>query len=236
MMWRRRVLGLLIVASLAAACVAPPPPLDDVAIDQLDELDLPAPAATSVIRRAQEITVRIRSLGCEQFGVGSGFILPGGIVVTNRHVVDQPREVTLNTWDGRSFDAQVSGVAVDTDLAILRLSDASGLPVAELRTTEAERGEQIIAVGYPGGGPSVVSPGSVLGYVPGELLGEATEVLRIDASIKQGNSGGPVLDQQGRVIGVVFALELERGTGLAVPATTLLSYLEGAPMTAPAGC
>ncbi|MEX2487636.1 MAG: serine protease [Nitriliruptoraceae bacterium] len=234
-----RITAALGVIVIAVACVPPPEPVPDASageLEELEDLDLPSPAATSVMRRAQEITVRIRTLGCRQFGVGSGFVLPGGIVVTNRHVVDEPREVTLNTWDGRSLDAEVRGLAVSSDLAMLRLADDAGLPVAELRETPVEVGEPIIVVGYPGGGPATVVTGTVLGHVSGELLDEATEVLRIDAEIRQGNSGGPVLDQQGRVVGVVFALEVGRGTGLAVPATTLISYLEGAPMAEPAGC
>jgi S1-C subfamily serine protease len=83
-----------------------------------------------VLRRAQEVTVRIRSLGCAQFGLGSGFVLPGGVVVTNRHVVEQPREVTVNTWDGRSLIAEVEGIAIDSDLAILQLGGAGDLPGA----------------------------------------------------------------------------------------------------------
>ncbi len=231
-------LAAVLAAAVLSGCVEPPEPLDDFAtgIEDLDDLNLSAPAATSVLRQAREITVRIRTLGCSQFGIGSGFVLPGGIVVTNRHVVDQPRQVTLNTWDGRSLDADVTGVAVDTDLAVLRLSHDAELPVARIRSTPVAVGEPIIAVGYPGGGPLAVSTGTVLGVISGELLGEAADVIRIDAEIKQGNSGGPVLDQNGVVVGVVFALEIERGTGLAVPATTLLEVLAGSSMTQPAGC
>jgi S1-C subfamily serine protease len=232
---RRRAL-LLAAAVLVTGCIAPPPATDDVpSFSADDDLELPAAAATSVLRRAQQVTVRIRSLGCDRFGIGSGFVLPGGVVVTNRHVIDQPRQVTLNTWDGRSLEASVTGIAVDSDLAVLQLEDAVDLPVAELRTTPVSVGETVVAVGYPGGGPATVTTGSVVGLVDGELLGEPSAVLRVDATIRQGNSGGPLLDEDGRVVGVVFALEVGTGYGLAVPVTTLLERLEGEGLTPPTG-
>lgn len=219
-------------------CVPPAPPApDDGNVDEqaLAELDLPEVAATSVLRQAQEVTVRIRSLGCRELGLGSGFVLPGGVVVTNRHVLAEPREVTVNTWDGRSLDADVRGVAVDSDLAVLRLDDAGELPVAEIRRTAVEVGEAVIAVGYPGGGPATVSTGEVVALVEGELLDEPADVIRVDAEIAQGNSGGPLLDEDGAVIGVVFALDVVSGDGLAVPVDTLLERLDGSSLTAPSG-
>jgi S1-C subfamily serine protease len=227
---------LLAAAVLVTACIPPPPATDDVpSFSADDDLELPAAAATSVLRRAQQVTVRIRSLGCDRFGIGSGFVLPGGVVVTNRHVIDQPRQVTLNTWDGRSLEASVTGIAIDSDLAVLQLEDDVDLPVAELRTTPVRAGETVVAVGYPGGGPATVTTGSVVGLVDGELLGEPSAVLRVDATIRQGNSGGPLLDEDGRVVGVVFALEVGTGYGLAVPVTTLLERLEGEGLTPPTG-
>jgi S1-C subfamily serine protease len=224
------------VALVLTACVDAPPPLEAVEVPEVAEFEAPEIAATSILRRAQQVTVRIRSLGCDHLGLGSGFVLPGGIVVTNRHVLEQPVQVSVNTWDGRRLDADVAGVAVDSDLALLQLTDTAGLPEAELRTDDVRRGERIYAVGYPGGGPATVSEGEVLALVDGSLLGEPADIIRIDAEIRQGNSGGPLLDEQGQVVGVVFALETTAGTGLAVPATTLVERLDGADLAEPAGC
>jgi S1-C subfamily serine protease len=225
-----------LLAVMAGACVPPPPATDDVpTFSAADGLELPAAAATSVVRRAQEVTVRIRALGCDRFGVGSGFVLPGGVVVTNRHVIAEPREVSLNTWDGVRLDATVDGIAIDSDLAVLRLATDEALPVAELRTTPVERGETVVAVGYPGGGPATVTTGRVVGLADGELLGEPAPVIRADTAIRPGNSGGPLLDEQGLVVGVVFALEVGTGFALAVPVDTLLARLEGEGMAEPSG-
>ncbi|MFP5336107.1 MAG: S1C family serine protease [Actinomycetes bacterium] len=232
----RLTLAAAATAAVLAGCVEPPPADDaPVEVAAVEELDLDEPAAASVVRRAQEITVRIRSLGCERLGIGSGFVLPGGVVVTNRHVVEQPREVTLNTWDGRSLDAVVDGVAVDSDLAVLTLTDAAGLPEAELAPSPAAPGDPVIAVGYPGGGPATVTTGRVLDVTDAEVLGEPAGVIVVDAPIRQGNSGGPLLDEQGRVVGVVFALDVRSGNGFAVPVTTLLERLGTGAFTAPSG-
>ncbi len=233
---RRRLSVLGLVAVVAGACVEPPPPLaEPPPVADADDIELPTPAAASVERQAQEITVRIRSLGCERFGIGSGFVLPGGVVVTNRHVLDQPRLVTVNTWDGVSIPASVTGFAADSDLALLRLDTDVDLPVAELRTTPVEVGESVLAVGYPGGGPATITRGAVVGLVDGEVLGEPADVIRIDAEIRQGNSGGPLLDEGGLVVGVVFALEVESRRGLVVPIETLLERLDEATLEPPSG-
>jgi S1-C subfamily serine protease len=233
----RRLVGVLALTATLGACVVPPDtPLGEPELAGVEDLDLPEPAATSMARRVQQVTVRIRSLGCDQLGLGSGFVLPGGVVVTNRHVLDQPLQVTINTWDGRSLDAEVTGVAVDSDLAVLQLATDVDLPEAELRTDPVRVGEQVFAVGYPAGGPATVSEGRILGLVDGTLLGEPADVIRVDAEIRQGNSGGPLFDAEGRVVGVVFALETQAGTGLAVPVTTLLERLDAADLSPPEGC
>lgn len=233
----RRSIAAFVAAASLLGCVPSPPPLaveeEAAGLEQLAELDLPEVAATSVLRRAQQITVRIRALGCDRLGLGSGFVLPGNLVVTNRHVVEDPREVSVNTWDGRSLRAEVTGVAVDTDLAILRLGEAVDLPVADLSEDVVEPGEPVIAVGYPGGGPATVSTGEVVSLIEGELLDEPADVIRVDAEIRQGNSGGPLLDEDGSVIGVVFALDITSGDGLAVPIHTLLSRLDGHDLATP---
>lgn len=234
----RACLALACVLALAGGCVPAPPPFDARADDlaALAPLDLAAADSDALLRRAREVTVRVRVLGCDRLGVGSGVVLPGGIVVTNRHVVGSPRTIAVSTWDGVAVEAVVDGIAVDSDLAVLRLVDASALAAAEPRPGPAVVGEDVIVVGYPEGGPSTISTGRVLAVQDGDLFGEASEVLVMDAPVRSGNSGGPVLDAEGRVIGVVFARDPERELALAVPIGALLERLGRLTLAPPAGC
>ena len=233
----RRALLPFALAALLLACVPPAPPLDpeEGALAALEPLDLGELQSAAVLRASREFTVRIRALGCNQLGAGSGFVLEDGLIVTNRHVVGQPREVAISTWDGRTFDARVDGIAQDADLAVIRIS-ATGLPTATLRTTPIAIGEPVAAIGYPGGGGAAITTGKVLGFTDGPVLGEQVPAIRVDAEVRPGNSGGPLVDADGLVIGVIFALTGPGGDGLAVPVDVLLDRLDQQGFLPPTGC
>jgi S1-C subfamily serine protease len=228
---------LLVVAIAVNGCVPAAPSADPQAPDlvALAELDLDALRADDVVRVAREFTVRIRSLGCARLGTGSGFVLDDGLIVTNRHVIGQPREVSISTWDGRSFDALVEGIALDADLAVIKVIGAD-LPTATLRSSPVTIGEPIAVIGYPGGGPATITTGRVLGFTDGPVLGESSPAIVVDAEVRQGNSGGPLIDAAGDVVGVIFALSRDSGDGLAVPVDVLLERLATRGFTAPQGC
>lgn len=234
---RRLPLLLLAAVSLVTACVPAAPPIDPDAgaLDALEPLDLDELQSAAVLRAAREFTVRIRALGCDRLGTGSGFVLGDGLIVTNRHVVGEPRDVAISTWDGRTFDARVDGIARDADLAVIRVVGLD-LPVATIRDTPAVIGEPVAVVGYPGGGGSTITTGVVLGLTDGPILGEPVPAIRVDAQVLPGNSGGPLIDAEGRVIGVIFALTGPGGDGLAVPVDVLVERLERQGFTPPVGC
>lgn len=234
---RRGVLLAVAATLLLPACVPPAPPIDPDAgaLDAIEPLDLDELQAAAVLRAAREFTVRIRALGCDRLGTGSGFVLDDELIVTNRHVVGQPREVAISTWDGRTFDARVDGIALDADLAVIRVIGLD-LPVASVRRTPAVIGEPVAVIGYPGGGGSTITTGTVLGLTDGPILGEQVPAIRVDAEVRPGNSGGPLIDAEGRVIGVVFALTGPDGDGLAVPVDVLIDRLARQGFTPPSGC
>jgi len=235
----RRTANILLILALAlgTGCVPPAPPLDPDAnaLSELEPLDLDEFQAAAVLRAAREFTVRIRALGCDRLGTGSGFVLDDGLIVTNRHVVGQPREVAISTWDGRSFDARVDGIAQDADLAVIRVVGLD-LPQATVRKEPAVIGEPIAVIGYPGGGGATITTGRVLGFTDGPILGESVPAIRVDAEVRPGNSGGPLIDAEGRVIGVIFALSGPNGDGLAVPVDVLIARLDRQGFTQPTGC
>jgi len=230
-------LNLAFLLAVGACVPAPPTAIDAGPGDPAEIVgpDLDALAAAAVLRSAREFTVRIRALGCDRLGVGSGFVLEDGVIVTNRHVVGQPRTVSINTWDGRSFEAEVAGITLDADLAILRIVTVD-LPVATLRIDPVVPGEAVAAIGYPGGGAARITTGTVLGLRDGTVLGESADVIVTDAEVRQGNSGGPLVDVRGEVVGVIFATAGGTGHGLAVPVAVLLERLERRGFEPPTGC
>ncbi|MEM6671892.1 MAG: trypsin-like peptidase domain-containing protein [Planctomycetota bacterium] len=172
--------------------------------------------------------VRIESLrafrgGRQPVGQGSGFVIDrDGLVVTNEHVVRGSDAVRVTLLDGRAFEAEIVGRDSESDLAVLRI-DADGLVEAPLRTNEPARvGEWVIAVGNPLGLGHSVSAGIVSGRGRTANITTYEDFIQTDAAINPGNSGGPLVDLEGRVIGVNTAVADVRmggqGIGFAIPA------------------
>jgi serine protease Do len=155
--------------------------------------------------------------------LGSGFVWSGdGIIVTNNHVVEGASKITANLSDGRQLPARLIGVDPDSDLAVLKV-DARGLAAAPIGTSsDLLIGETVVAVGNPFGLSGTVTTGvvSALGRsVPSKEVGRTfTDFIQTDASINPGNSGGPLLNIEGKVIGINVAIYAQaQGIGFAIP-------------------
>ncbi len=154
---------------------------------------------------------------------GAGFIIDStGIVVTNNHVVKDARTVSVTLSDGRSYPAKIIGTDPKTDLAVLRISAGHPLPYVELGSSASvEPGEWVVAMGNPFGLGGTVTAGivSALGRDIGD--GPYDKFIQIDAPINEGNSGGPLFDQRGEVIGINTAILSPSGgsvgIGFAIP-------------------
>ncbi len=168
----------------------------------------PGSVDTPGIRAAAEETVKVEGRGCGGVVFGSGFPVASGQVLTNAHVVAGTRGTTVVTPGGQQLRATVVLFDPGRDLAVLNVP---GLRMRPLAMADAGRGTQGAAIGYPGGGPETVEPAVVDNGVRAEgrdIYGQSLVVRQIwviEADVKPGNSGGPLVDRDGNVIGVIFA-------------------------------
>ncbi|OAN77861.1 trypsin [Sulfitobacter sp. EhC04] len=157
-------------------------------------------------------------------GVGSGFIISSdGQIVTNHHVVAGADTVTVKLADDRSFEAKVVGSDPMTDIALLKIEADVDLPFVKFGTTEGLRvGDEVVAVGNPFGLGGTVTSGIISALSRDIRSGPFDDFIQTDASINKGNSGGPLFNNAGDVIGVNTAILSPDGgsvgIGFAVPA------------------
>jgi S1-C subfamily serine protease len=187
-----------------------PPVFAQLAPASAGPVSLPGSAQLQqAVVRAESSTVKIIGDGCGQIQEGSGFVVAPGVVVTNAHVVagiDHPMV------EDNGGDHQTSVVSFDPyyDLAVMRVGGLSEPPLA-LVPEEVGRGVEAAVLGYPGGGPFTAAPAGVMAAFEAEgrdIYGQGLtvrSVYELQAVVRPGNSGGPLVLPDGRVIGVVFS-------------------------------
>jgi S1-C subfamily serine protease len=166
----------------------------------------------------------------EPTGAGSGFVItPDGYIVTNSHVVVRAKEIRAAFIDGQKLAATIIGHDPSTDLAVIQVN-GSALPYATMGDSSLLRvGQLVIAMGNPFGFQSTVSTGvvSALGRTLRSQDGRLIEnVIQHTAPLNPGNSGGPLLDSHGRVVGINTAIIVQaQGIGFAISAATAKSVV-----------
>lgn len=161
----------------------------------------------------------------EEMGAGSGFfIAPDGYILTNSHVVQKARQMRAIQEDGTTLEATLVGKDSATDLAVIR-TNGSSLPYVTLGDSNLLRvGQLVIAIGNPYGFQSTVSTGvlSALGRALRSRDGRLIEnIIQHTAPLNPGNSGGPLVDSRGRVVGINTAIiALAQGIGFSIPSNT----------------
>lgn len=158
----------------------------------------------------------------KQQGLGSGFIVSkDGYILTNNHVVEDADEINVTLVDGREFKAKSIGSDPDTDVAVIKI-DAEDLPVLDLADSDKlEVGEWVIAIGNPFGLSHTVTAGIVSAKGRSHVgLAKFEDFIQTDAAINRGNSGGPLINLDGKVIGINTAIVGPGGNvgiGFAIP-------------------
>lgn len=156
-------------------------------------------------------------------GVGSGFIIDDdGHIVTNNHVIDDATEMTVTLADGRELDARLVGSDPLTDLALIKVDEAD-LPAIAFGDSDRIRvGDWVVAIGSPFGFGGSATAGIISARGRDIRSGPYDDFLQIDAPINSGNSGGPIVDANGKVVGVNTAIFSPTGgnvgIGFAIPA------------------
>ena len=188
----------------------------------------PAQSAGAVPRFLQSV----RQGGGQQqprkaISMGSGFIIDkSGDIVTNNHVVENGKKITVKFPDGHEFDANLVGTDKATDIALLKIKSDKPLPSVEFGDDRQVRvGDWVIAVGNPFGLSNTVTAGIVSSIGRDIGNGPYTDFIQIDAPINRGNSGGPTFDLQGKVIGMNSMIFSPSGgsvgIGFAIPSSTI---------------
>lgn len=168
----------------------------------------------------------------ERLGAGSGVIISAdGYIVSNNHVVEGARQITVKLLDGRSFDGEVIGRDVATDIALIRIEADGALPVAPFGDSDRLKiGEWVLAIGNPMGLSHTVTSGIVSAKGRREVQPDRrlryADFIQTDASINPGNSGGPLFNVKGEVIGINTAINARaQGIGFAIPINMIKQIL-----------
>ncbi|MGC5776440.1 S1C family serine protease [Paenibacillus pabuli] len=180
-----------------------------------------------IIEESQKKVVTIESGS----GLGSGFLYNDqGDIVTNAHVVEGSKEVTVRTLNHKEYKGTVIGIGEETDVAVVRVPDLKKVKPLSIAKSKAETGDEILALGSPLGLENTVTTGIISG------VGRSFEIApyiysnlyQISAPITHGNSGGPLISAEtGEVLGINSAVvEQEGGIGFSIPMTSVLKQVQ----------
>lgn len=156
--------------------------------------------------------------------LGSGFALGENCVVTNAHVIQDTSNVKITAYDGQEYSAVIYCKSDELDIAVLSVSSGNFIPITIGKDSDIKIGDDVYAIGAPNGMSYTLTKGT-LSSNKREISGD--NYLQIDAALNEGNSGGPLLDCQGAVIGMnTMKMNNSEGLGLAIPIDRIIRYMK----------
>ena len=240
------ITGIAIIAVIVAVIYAPPLSTDipeievttghDITVIQKSQYSSKDLTLIEIFERTEAGVVRVNVIRAGQeegsTGVGSGFVFDKqGHIITNAHVVDDAQKIVVTFLDGRSYNADLIGFDIFTDIAVIKVNADPSLlkPLLIGDSSNLRVGEPIAAIGNPFGLSGSMTAGIVsqLGrLLPTQGSGfSIPDVIQTDAAINPGNSGGPLLNMRGEVVGINTAIQSATGeftgVGFAVPSQTI---------------
>jgi putative serine protease PepD len=216
-----------------------------VTVEQADQASAAPLSVNQIYRRAYrgvvEITVTEAASSSTPFGggggtqqaQGSGWVYDSdGHIVTNDHVVDGATSIKVRFWDGKVYSATTVGTDRSTDLAVIKVDAPSSelFPLTVGDSTQLQVGDGVVAIGSPFGLEETVTSGIVSALhraIQGQTNFTINDSIQTDAAINHGNSGGPLLNTQGQVVGVNAQIKSDsggnEGVGFSIPSKTVKS-------------
>lgn len=156
--------------------------------------------------------------------LGSGFAVGENCIITNAHVLDNPNNVMLTTYAGETYSAYLVGYDQDKDIAVLGVKDAKFTPLTIADYSALNTGDDVYAIGAPKSMAYTLTKGVI--SAKEREIGKY-KYIQTDAAINEGNSGGPLLNDEGNVIGVnTLKMSDSEGIGLAIPMTVVSDFLK----------
>ena len=219
----------VVAVALATSCSSVPRAPDPLPTDYVPVVATQTPQTQGNLSpdgftQAQRMTVRVRNVGCTQLKTGTGFAYDGRTLITNRHVIENTRELQVTTYDGRTVEVTAASATTVADLAIITIDESIGVG-AVLAQQDPVEGDPISVVGYPQGGRLTTVTGVVLGSTSDPLGAALGSVLATSAPVEPGSSGSPVLNERGEVVGVIYAKN-DSEQSFMVPVSMLRSLLD----------
>ena len=226
--WSVVVAGLL----LATGCSSTPlsnttlTPSDTVFGGGLAGQTIDAGAWDRAVEHVRSDTALVHNLGCDLEATGSAVAISPDELLTNCHVVEGTHQLSIETASGRRVAVGSWQVSKTDDLALLRLPEQLFHHPVTLAAEPTIPGNLIVVMGYPLGGPLTVGRGRMLKMTP-DPGGSGPAEIEASVDILPGNSGGPLVDTCGQVVGIVRAIDLADGSALAIPDAQIKVLLSG---------